>query len=99
MDYRIVWLPDAERRFDATIEYLKQQWSDKEVKSFIDYTNHVIRLIQSNPTMFKKSTRRRIREVLITEHNLLLYRTVGDEIQLITFFDNRQNPRKKYRSI
>ncbi len=98
MDYEIVWLPDAEERFDATIEYLRQRWSDKEVQDFINYTNHVIQLIQANPTIFKKSTRRGIREVLITSHNLLLYRIVKTEIQLVTFFDNRQNPKKKYRS-
>ncbi len=97
MDYEIVWLPDAEERFDAIIQYLKQQWSDKEVKDFVDYTNHVIRLIQLNPTLFKKSTKRGIREVLISSHNLLLYRIVGNEIQLITFFDNRRNPRRKFR--
>lgn len=97
MDYEIVWLPDAEERFDAIIQYLKQQWSDKEVKDFVDYTNHVIQLIQSNPTLFKKSTKRGIREVLISSHNLLLYRIVGNEIQLITFFDNRRNPRRKFR--
>jgi len=97
MEYRIIWLPKAEERFDKIIAYLKKNWSDNEVKNFVNNSNLVINQIRSNPELFKKSRKKGIREALITKHNLLLYRVVNDQIQILAFFDNRQNPNKKYR--
>jgi hypothetical protein len=38
-----------------------------------------------------------IYEALITKHNLLLFRIEGNRIELLTFFDTRQNPNKKFK--
>ena len=45
--------------------------------------------------MFRRSDKMGIYEALIAKHNLLLYKVEGNRIELLTFFDTRQNPNKK----
>ncbi len=47
--------------------------------------------------MFRKTNKKNVREALVTEHNLLVYKIYPDHISLITFWDTRQNPKKKKR--
>lgn len=95
MAYKVIWLPRAEKRFEQIIKYLEQHWSDKEVKAFVKRTNAVVGIISINPKAFRYSKYKRIYEAVVTKHNLLLYRTKHNIIELITFFDVRQNPNKK----
>ena len=95
MAYEIIWLPKAEERFDEIIYYLQENSSEKVVINFISKTNKKLFEIKLSPTMFSKSDKMGIYEALITKHNLLLYRVEGNRIELLTFFDTRQNPNKK----
>lgn len=97
MAYEIVWLPKAVKRYDEIISWLSINWSDKEIANFIKRTKEVLDLISNNPTLFRKSERENVHEVLITKHNLLLYRKKRNKVELMTFFDTRQNPSKKFR--
>jgi len=97
MAYQIVWLPKAEERFDEIIDYLEKNWNDKVIADFLQKTNQKILQIKQRPKMFRRSQKMNIYEALITKHNLLLYRVVGNKIELLTFFDTRQNPDKKFK--
>jgi len=53
--------------------------------------------ITENPEMFQASRKKaNIRKALITGHNTLYYRIKpkNKEVELITFWDNRQDPQK-----
>ncbi len=95
MAYKIVWLPKAEKRFEQIINYLEQNWSDKEVEEFIKSTNAIISIISINPKAFRYSKSKKIYEALVTKHNLLLYRKKSGSTELLTFFDVRQHLNKK----
>jgi plasmid stabilization system protein ParE len=97
MAYKIIWLPVAEKRYDEIIGYLQENWTDKEIANFIARTEEVLEVIQTNPDIYRRSEKRDIRQALITKHNLLLYRKRSNKIELITFFDTRQNPSKKFK--
>lgn len=97
MEYQIIWLPKAEERFQEIIEYLDYKWNDKVIADFIERTETVLLQIKRRPTMFRHSAKMNIYEVLITKHNLLLYQIKGSRIELLTFFDSRQNPKKKFK--
>ena len=97
MAYEIIWLPKAEERFAEIIDYLGKNWNDKVIADFIRKTNHKLSQIKQRPKMFRRSDKMNIYEALITKHNLLLYRIVGNKIELLTFFDTRQNPDKKFK--
>ncbi len=97
MAYKIVWLPKAEKRYEEIIDWLHDNWSEKEIIHFIARTDKVINLISINPEIYKLSEKRNIRQAIITKHNLLLYRKQRNKIELLTFFDTRQKPAKKFK--
>ena len=97
MDYQIIWLPKAEIRYQEIIEYLEYNWNDKVIEKFIAQTEKVLSQIKQRPTLFRRSAKMNIHEVLITKHNLLIYRINGSKIELFTFFDTRQEPKKKWK--
>lgn len=95
MEKEIRWSEQAEITFFEVVEYLNQNWTQKEVDNFIDETYSVIELISKKPLLSRSSGLENYREILITKHNLLMYRIREEEIVLLSFFDTRQHPRKK----
>jgi plasmid stabilization system protein ParE len=75
--------------------YLEENWTQRELRKFAKLLDKQIKLIQSNPFLFEKSdksidVRRSVLNKLIT----IYYRVRFSEIQILTLFDNRQNPEK-----
>lgn len=97
MAYEIIWSPEAIRTFDNIIEYLSENWSVKEVNNFIDDIEQNILLLEKSPYLFRGSDKENLHEALITKHNLLLYQIIEkpNRVELIGFWDTRQNPKKK----
>ena len=98
MAYKIIWSPKAEETFEKVIEYLKENWTDKQIKNFVSETERVINLIAKNPYLFRASEKESIFEAIITKHNLLLYQLNDEtkEVELLAVFDTRQHPKKKF---
>ena len=97
MAHKIIWLPKAEKRYEEIIDWLHNNWTEREIANFIARTDDVVELISINPDLYRRSEKRNIRQALITKHNLLLYRKKGNKVELITFFDTRQKPSKKFK--
>mgnify|MGYP003394775671 CR=1 FL=1 len=98
MAYKIIWSPEAISTFDKIIKYLSENWSAKETSNFIDDAEHTILLLEKNPFLFRGSTKENVHEALITKHNLLLYQINDNskKVELISFWDTRQNPKRKF---
>lgn len=95
MAKKIVWSSRAIASFDRIIKYLEKEWSKKEIEKLISNTKKVLRQIESGGVKFRSSGKKDIHEVLITRHNLLLYRIKKNQIDLLVFYDTRQHPKKK----
>jgi len=95
MAKKIIWTPESEKTFEAILSYLDTHWSEKEKRNFITATHKNIEIITKQPFLFRKTKNPDIHEVLITKHNLLIYRIKDHTIDLITFWDTRKNPKKK----
>lgn len=95
MEKEIAWSPTAIKSFQRVIDYLEQEWTQREVFRFVSKTEITIKLIASNQVKFRSSGRENVHEVLVTKHNLLIYRIDKNRVQLLRFYDTRQNPRKK----
>lgn len=94
---KISWTPTAHLTYFKVLEDLSKVWTIKEVESFIYKTEHTIAQIAETTYMFKASKKKRnVRKGFITEYNSLYYRVkpIKKEIELLTFWDNRQNPLK-----
>ena len=89
------WTQESVDTFNKIIEYLESKWTHRDVENFVSATDIVVRFISENPKMFRKTNKKNIREALVTPHNLMIYKINGERIDIITFWDTRQNPKKK----
>ncbi len=94
MAKEIRWTPEALARFEIVIDYLEANWTEREVINFVSSTDKVIQLISENPKIFRK-LKLNIYEAIVTPHNILIYKVFPKRIEILTFWDTRQNPRKK----
>jgi plasmid stabilization system protein ParE len=101
MAYKIIWSPLAIQSFENILDYLNKEWTEKEKGSFVVQVAHTISLIEKNPFLFRGSEKDAIREAIITKHNLLLYQInfISSHVELLLFWDTRQNPRKKLKHL
>lgn len=95
MKIKIIWTPESIRSFEHIIDYLNNNWSEKEVSSFIKATDLTIKYISKFPLMYRKTDKVDVHEALISPNNLLVYKIVKKEIYILTFWDTRQHPIKK----
>lgn len=94
MGLEIKWTEEAEETFDHIITYLQKKWSAKEVQVFIKKTDQTLHHISKFPNSFKQSRSKKVRKALITKQNSLLYRVRSTRIELLSFWDNRFDPKK-----
>lgn len=93
--YKIVWTSNALQELNQTIEYLEENFSEKELKNLAQKTEAVIQLIFINPDLFPKSKTTTIHRVPILKLNTMYYRKQYNTIEILSFFCNRQNPSKR----
>lgn len=95
---QIVWTDKADETFDQINAYILTKFSQKEVDDFVIKSYEVIKVIQSHPKLYpvsKLKNYKSVRKAVIHPHSTLYYRiTSRSTITLITFWDNRKNPRK-----
>ena len=90
----IRWSKEAKTTYEDVLSYLKANWSDKEVRKFIKKTESILLVISHQPYIFKSSEHKKIRKALVSKQNSLFYLVRESEIYLITFWDNRMDPKK-----
>ncbi|TKB96581.1 type II toxin-antitoxin system RelE/ParE family toxin [Pedobacter cryotolerans] len=94
--YEIVWSDFALNELEKTITYLEENWTEKELKTLALRLESILILISENPFLFQASdVKKDLRRAIILKHNTLYYRLKNNKIEIISFFSNRQNPRKR----
>lgn len=93
--FKITWSPKALKSYIHIADFILEKWSKKGVKKFSDITSSTILQIAKNPELFVASKHKKnIRKGFITKHTSLIYKVKPNEIELVLFWDNRQNPKK-----
>jgi plasmid stabilization system protein ParE len=94
--YKILWTNHALIELEDTISYLEENWTDKELQNLAIKMEETLLLISHNPNLFQVSeVKKDIRRVVILTYNTLYYRVKNNQIEIISFFSNRQNPKKR----
>ena len=94
--YRVLWTEQAVQELQQTIDYLEKNWTEKEIKKFVSKLDHTISLISKTPEIFPQSIeKKKMRKAVVEKYNNLYYRIHSDQIEILSLFSNRQNPRKK----
>jgi plasmid stabilization system protein ParE len=97
MTIPIVWSPKAEETFDTIINYLKAHWTAREVNNFLAETDRQLKRISYFPFSCPESLKyKNVHRCIISKQTSLVYRYKPrkEVIEIVTFFDNRSNPKK-----
>jgi plasmid stabilization system protein ParE len=81
MAVKLVWTKRAIQGYDRIIKYLEEEWSEKEVRTFVRETAHFFDLLKENPKMLEP-----------TGKHKNLYRGPINRLTIVTY---RYKPRKK----
>ncbi|OYU79418.1 MAG: hypothetical protein CFE23_14050 [Flavobacterium sp. BFFFF1] len=94
--YKILWTNFALSELEKTIEYLQENWTDRELRNLASEIEETLSLLSHNPNLFQASEiKKEIRRVVVAKHNALYYRVKDNTIEIISFFSNRQSPKKR----
>jgi plasmid stabilization system protein ParE len=93
--YRILWSDEALKNLKALVNYLENNWTEKELNQFVVLLDKRLDLIQQNLHLFPPlNPTSSLRRSVLSKQTSIYYRIVNNELQIITLFDNRQNPEK-----
>lgn len=91
-DYKIYWTAEALNNLESILDYLKENWSQREINNFKKKLGKQIELIKSNPRLFPSSKyNRRLRKAVLSKQTTIFYELSGQIIYLVYLFNNRQN--------
>jgi plasmid stabilization system protein ParE len=83
MANRLIWSDRSLTEYDDLIAYLSEHWSEEialRVMLEIDHTFY--------------SKRKKIKRCVASPQTSIYFKVYDDKLEILTIFDNRQNPRK-----
>ncbi|MBS1503203.1 MAG: type II toxin-antitoxin system RelE/ParE family toxin [Bacteroidetes bacterium] len=96
MPYTIVWSPKARITYYKILDYLDEQWTFREIENFIDRTEQALTHISRNPLLYQYSQDSNAYRCVLVKQVSLFYRIRSNEVQLLIFWNNRQDPVKLF---
>ena len=90
---KIYWTPAAKNSYQEVLEYLLQNWTQKEIDKLIMRTEKVLSLLVKNPTLYPL-IHSQIHKCVLSKHNSLFYKIENDQIIIIACWDNRKDPER-----
>ncbi len=94
MALKIQWTKRAVESFDNIVNYIEENWSTNSAKTFVQKTDNLLNQIAENPDMCQQIEGMDIKKGVITSQTSVYYRVMNEAVRLITFWDNRRNPKK-----
>ncbi|QNL22242.1 type II toxin-antitoxin system RelE/ParE family toxin [Hyphobacterium sp. CCMP332] len=92
--------PLAEFKLDSIYDYLDREWSEKVKREFQKKLFASFKSIAQFPKSHQESqSHPGIFKCVLNKQNSYIYRIIKDEIEIITVFDNRQDPDKIQKEI
>lgn len=94
--YKILWTDNALKELEKTITYLEEHWTENELRNLANKLEEIVSLISQNPNLFQVSdVKKDIRRAVVLTYNTLYYRVANNQVEIISFFSNRQSPKKR----
>ena len=90
----------AMKKLDSLLVYLENEWSTKVKHNFILKLDKSLKQIQKLPDSFPESEKiRGLRKCVVTKQTTVFYRYSDTSIDVISIFDNRQNPKSQKKEM
>ena len=93
--YSVIWSPSAKVTYYQILEYLEDKWTNKELQAFIARSEEVINYICINPLLYPYSKESDTHKCVVVKQISLFYRVKSNYIEIILFWDNRQDLTKR----
>ncbi|MEC3875750.1 hypothetical protein [Chryseobacterium salviniae] len=91
---RIIFSKVANESYENILEFLSQTWTEKEIGVFIDEAEKVIDKLKEGKFRLYQKYSKDIRSVLIGKKHVRMFFRKDSQIQILLFFDMRQDPQK-----
>jgi plasmid stabilization system protein ParE len=96
MALEIVWSKKAALKFDDILTYLFNEWGEKVTIAFVRKVYDFLEILSEFPEIGSiEHKEKNIRGFAVIKHVHIFYKIQGNQIIILLFFDNRQNPKKK----
>ena len=92
MTLEIILTPHAKDTLISIVSFIQQKWGNKSAEKFIERTYKTLETVAQQPYIFKVYQVNNVRKGLITKHTSVVYRVLNDRIEVLFFWDNRQDP-------
>jgi plasmid stabilization system protein ParE len=88
----------AKKAYTAIIDFITKEWSETVAAAFEQKTIDFFDLLEDFPEIGTVEVNdKQIRGFQLTKQTKVFYRVKNDKIIILSFFDVRQNPKKKLR--
>lgn len=94
----IIWSKKAGETFQKNIDYLKENWTDVEVKKFTLRVFKYLDTLAQEPLISRKTYKTKNTHIgSIIPHISVVYRIKPnkDILEIVTFIDNKQSKKKR----
>lgn len=93
---KIIWLQEAQEERKKIFKYWnKRNNSDTYSKKLNAEIKHILKLVKESPFIgVEVEQRKGIRRVLVLRNYSIFYTIIEDNIYIVSFWDNRQDPDK-----
>jgi len=93
---RVVWTKTALRRLQEILFYIQEEFGDNAKMQFQSRARDFTGLLPDFPEMGTLEIKaKNLRAFQLTKQTRVYYRVKGGRITILTFFDSRQDPRKR----
>ncbi|MFD0793336.1 type II toxin-antitoxin system RelE/ParE family toxin [Mucilaginibacter litoreus] len=93
MKYSVVFSSNALETYYLILEQLEIRWSAKIAEEFEQRVVKVVNIIQESPFVYQSvNDKSNIRKGYIHGNCSVLYEVKEDQIEILLFWDNRQDP-------
>jgi plasmid stabilization system protein ParE len=94
----IYWSKRADAKFDEIIDYLDSEWGEGVTGAFVKKVYDFLDILVEFPEIGTiEHTESKIRGFVIVKQVTIFYKVRGNKIILLNFFDNRRNPKRKFK--
>jgi plasmid stabilization system protein ParE len=95
---RVIWTRKAEGRFVDILDYIQKKFGETARQHFMIKTKEFTILLREFPEIGTLELRdKNLRGFQLTRQTRVFYRIKKDRVIILTFFDARQDPKKRPR--
>lgn len=93
--YKLIWSKRASKDLAGVLAYLESKWTEREIRNFFSNLEKHLNIIKEHPVAYPKSDKwKEVRRCVLSKQTSLYYSVKSERIEIVTLFDNRQNPAK-----